>query len=137
MAADEELWRTLYQFAAYAWVVFAWITANVLHQYLHLLTLEAQHFGKHTSQFGTVAIAIYGTQGAYGSQLLCHFGRAEVATMPYLIAWFEILAIAFVPKRVGVADYTNTFHLLAFSRCLHSSYEIGYEILGTLKSEER
>lgn len=57
--------------------------------------------------------------------------------MPYFVAWFEILTIAFVPIRMSVADYTNTFHLLTFSRCLHSSYEIGYEILGTLKSEER
>lgn len=61
MAADEELGRTLRQFAAYAWVVSARITANVLHQYLYILTLEAQHLGKHTSQFGTVAIAIHCT----------------------------------------------------------------------------
>lgn len=61
MAADEELWRTLHQFAAYAGVVSTRITTNVLHQHLYLLTLEAQHFGKHASQFGTVAIAIYCT----------------------------------------------------------------------------
>ena len=77
MAADKQLWRTLHKFAAYAGVVSARITANVLHQHLHILTLEAQHFGKHTPQFGTVAIAIHSTQGTYGSQLLCHFGRCR------------------------------------------------------------
>ena len=110
VSADEELRRSLHYLSAYARVVLAGVATDVLHQYLHLLTLEAQHFGEHEAQVTAVAVAADGTQRTKLSQALREHRRADVATVPYLVAWFEVFQVAVVPVGVGVADYAYLFH---------------------------
>ena len=110
VACDEELWRTSKERGADAWVVTAGITTDMLNEHINIFALKAVQFAIHKSQITTVAVAADGTEWAESRQALSHFYRTDVAGMPYLVAGFEVMQILLVPKRVGVAENSDSFH---------------------------
>lgn len=98
MSAYEEFGRTFVNLFSDACIILAGITSDVLHQNVHVLTLEAQHFGIHHTEVAAVAVAADGAQRSELGEALRKEWGADVAGVPYLVAWLEVSQILVVPK---------------------------------------
>lgn len=120
VTGDEELWGIVEDVAAHTAVVFAGITADVLHQDIDTFAREAQLFGIFASHDVAVYVAIYGTEGAWAVgcstlhehslQSVGYVDSAHIAYMPHLVAVGEVCHIAIIPMRMGVGKQTYLFH---------------------------
>lgn len=100
VAGDEELWGIVEDVAAHTAVVFAGITADVLHQYIDTFAREAQLFGIFASHDVAVYVAIYGTEGAWtfdrGTlsehrlKFIGYVDSTHIAYMPHLVTIVEV-----------------------------------------------
>jgi hypothetical protein len=88
----------------------AWITAYMRHQNIGSFAGPTQFLGVESSQISAVAIAINGFQRTELVESGCQFERADIASMPYLVATLEVLEIAIVPISMGVAKQSDAFH---------------------------
>ena len=91
MPGYEELWWRGIQLSDDAAVIITWVASNVLHQDINVLTLPSEHFGKHSSQVTSIAIATYSPQGSHITQFVGNFRGADVTSMPYLVTVLEKL----------------------------------------------
>lgn len=138
VAADEELWRVGVDLALDAAVVLARVTTDVLHEYIDIFTLEAQHLGEHATEVAAVAVAADGADDAAAlrralgklliriatsTRLRINSGSlqtfdglhgANIACMPNLVALLEVRQEFIVPIAVCVADDSYACHGLSY-----------------------
>ena len=126
VSADEELRGRGIYLSAYARVVVARVSADMLHQHLCVLTFPAQLFGIKQVYHGVVAVAMDSPERPELRKPFGHFQRADVSCVPYLVARLEIFKIFVVPICVGVAYYSDFLH--GFLWFFYSGYSI-YSIL--------
>ena len=110
----EELWRIGKEQLPHADIVVAWIATNMFDQHIDILALETVQFAIHQSQVASVAVAADSSQGTILSQFLSHLQRADIASMPYLVAGLKVMEVLWVPVAVGVADDADSLHDLRF-----------------------
>lgn len=111
MAADEEVgWHGIER-VRHRPVVVARIAADMLQQYVGLLTTEASPFGIAAPHVASVDIAMHGTKdGLHRLKAVRYLHRSDVSGVPDLITLAEVLFVPFVPIAMGVADDTDTLH---------------------------
>ena len=85
------------------------------HQNIGSFAGPTQLLGVEPSQISSVAIAKDGFQRTELIESGCQFERANIASMPYLVAALEVLEIAIVPISMGVAKQADAFHPSLFS----------------------
>ena len=93
------------------------VAANVCHQYFCSLHLEEVKLREHTSHYATVDISVDTLKWLKGSDFISHLHRAEVASVPNLVAGCKELHKYIVKNAVSVGDYTNfhTFFVLFYA----------------------
>jgi hypothetical protein len=103
MPRNKELWRTGIKHRADTGIIVARITAYMLDQHIHILTLEAVYVAIHQSQVTPITVTAYSAERSEGCQFLSHFHITDIASMPYLITRFEVMKILLIPIAVGIA----------------------------------
>ena len=102
MSADEEFGRTFVNLFSDACVVLAGVSSDMFHHNVHVLTFEAQHFRIHHTEVAAVAVAADGAQRSELGEALRKEWGADVAGVPYLVAWLEVSQILVVPEGVSL-----------------------------------
>ena len=110
MTADEEGRRVCSECAPYRGIVVARITANMLDEHVGTLDGEAVYLGVAQADVAPVDVAIHGTEGAEGFELLGYLERTNVARMPHLVALGKVPCVAFIPIAMGVGEEADALH---------------------------
>ncbi len=110
VSGDEEVGRAHKELSANAAVVVSGVAADVFHQDVCVFATKAQGGGVEASQVSSVAVAADGAQGFEAGKPLGEFECADVAGVPYLVAFGKMLGVALVPVSVGVGEESDAFH---------------------------
>ena len=97
MTANEKLRRTSINLTGDRRIITTGIAANMLHEHVNVLTLEAENFRVHQAKVTAIAVATNSPDRTEFCQPFDELSRANVASMPYLIARFEIVEIFVIP----------------------------------------
>jgi len=109
MAADKKpvQGRILRQNFAHPRVVSTRVPADMGHKHIDAGACEAQverHFGLYQS---VIDVAVHPAQGFEGPQPVDDLHAAEIAGMPYLVAFRKILEYFFVEEGMGVGEQAD------------------------------
>ena len=104
MPADEERGRTHEEGASNGGVVVAGVTTYVLDEYVGSLYGEAVHRRVAQADVAPIDVAMYGTEGTEGFELLGYLKGTYVSGVPHLIALGKVPCVAFVPMPVSVRE---------------------------------
>jgi hypothetical protein len=102
MAADEEPWWADKQVLADRGIIFARISADVLDEYIRAFDGEAVYFRIAQTDFTTIDIATYRTEGPESLKLIGHVKRTYITSMPYLVTLGKVPGITFVPIAMSI-----------------------------------
>ena len=86
------------------------VTAYMRHENIGSFAGPTKLFGVEAAQISSVAIAINGFQRTKLIQPHRQFQRADVASVPNLVATLEVFEVAVVPVGMGVTQQSNSLH---------------------------
>ena len=98
----------------YSRVIVTRIATDMRHQHVNILALPAQPLGIYAPQVATVTVAVDSSQRAELVQAFRDLHRADVASMPYIVARLEIVQVFVVP--IGVGSLMIPIFFIVFER---------------------